>query len=323
MPGCQLLGGWFALSVQISLATLCIGTLVIKRQNEVPRRDWTVWAMDVMKQSIGSSFSHFSNIFASELIAAALAAVEADECQWYSLSFVLDSTLGTFVNLSILHLIESYTRSRPSLSYLKFGDYGNPPNIISWGAQLLIWLVVVVLGKIVCISILLNFAGPLNRFIVFVFQGVHSHPEIELIVVMIIIPMIFNVASFWITDTFLKHTAPEHSPISVIDADDDMMDGSSTEGPTASSSSSKSLEEGTSILHSKCMEPLDYQVFSRASHHRNHAPTTSSTISHGDVQLSPLFPSTKLSPRSLAEIDSGSNLVSLPNHRSWTVEHNK
>lgn len=47
---CHLLGGIFASFIQGCLALLCIGTLIIKRQNEHPRRDWLVWFLDVMKQ---------------------------------------------------------------------------------------------------------------------------------------------------------------------------------------------------------------------------------------------------------------------------------
>ena len=69
---CRLLGGAFASFIQVCLATLCITTLAFKRFGEVPQRPWVVWALDVGKQSVGSSFGHFSNIFLSEIIAPLL-----------------------------------------------------------------------------------------------------------------------------------------------------------------------------------------------------------------------------------------------------------
>lgn len=47
---CHLIGGLFANLIQASLAVVCIITLIIKRQQEVPQREWKVWFLDVMKQ---------------------------------------------------------------------------------------------------------------------------------------------------------------------------------------------------------------------------------------------------------------------------------
>mmetsp|Transcript_4630 Transcript_4630/g.4774 ORF Transcript_4630/g.4774 Transcript_4630/m.4774 type:complete len:325 (+) Transcript_4630:285-1259(+) len=220
---CRLLGGIFASFIQISLAALCITTLAFKRYGEVPQRPWIVWALDVAKQSVGSSFGHFSNIFLSEIIATALTG--GDECQWYCLSFILDSTLGTFVNLSLLHFVETWIHGRPNLHYFKFGEYGLPPSLSRWTAQLGVWLTLVIVGKVVCISLLLKFSDTLESMISYIFQNLSKRPQTELIVVMIIIPGIFNVISFWITDTFLKKQGHPHEEISQIDSlDEDLLE---------------------------------------------------------------------------------------------------
>ena len=219
---CRLLGGAFASFIQVCLATLCITTLAFKRFGEVPQRPWVVWALDVGKQSVGSSFGHFSNIFLSEIIATVVTG--GDECQWYCLSFVLDSTLGTFANLTLLHFVESAIHSRSSLNYLQFGNYGDPPSLERWTAQLAIWLTLVIIGKLICVSILLLFSASLNDVISYLFQNLRSRPQTELIVVMIIVPGIFNVISFWITDTFLKQQLHTHEEISQMDSDDAFLE---------------------------------------------------------------------------------------------------
>lgn len=219
---CHLLGGAFASSIQVCLAILCISTLAFKRYGEIPQRPWVVWALDVGKQSVGSSFGHFSNIFLSEIIATELTG--GDECQWYCLSFLLDSTLGTFVNLSLLHFAENLIRNRASLHYLQFGDYGDPPSLIRWTAQLGIWLTLVIIGKIVCVFILVQFSGTLEMMISYVFQNLRSHPQTELIVVMIVIPGISNVISFWITDTYLKRHEHFHEQVPQTDLDADLLE---------------------------------------------------------------------------------------------------
>ena len=58
---CRLLGGTFSTFVQASLGIICISALVIKRQNEVPQRDWYVWYLDVMKQ--GTFLLHLTFIW--------------------------------------------------------------------------------------------------------------------------------------------------------------------------------------------------------------------------------------------------------------------
>ena len=216
------MGGTFASFVQVCLATLCISTLVFKRFGEVPQRPWVVWALDVGKQSIGSSFGHFSNIFLSEIIATAVTG--GDECQWYCLSFVLDSTLGTAVNLFLLTLVENMINHRPALHFLQFGDYGDPPSLGRWTAQLGIWLSLVVIGKLACISILVKFSDSLDIMISYIFQGLRFRPQSELIVVMIIVPGVFNVISFWVTDTFLKRQGNLHQQIPMTDLDEDLLE---------------------------------------------------------------------------------------------------
>lgn len=181
--------------------------------------------LDVGKQSVGSSFGHFSNIFLSEIIATGLQG--GDECQWYCLSFVLDSTLGTLVNLSLLNLVENFIRKRPYLDYLEFGEYGNPPSLTRWTAQIVVWLILVVIGKLACITILLMFSKKLDYVISYLFQSLKQRPQAELIIVMVLIPAVLNVISFWITDTFLKqrnvHDQYVHEQISTDDLDEELL----------------------------------------------------------------------------------------------------
>lgn len=199
---CRLLGGVFSLVVQALLGITCIFALVIKRQNEIPRRDWYVWFLDVMKQGIGSSFGHFSNIFLSMVIAKSLS--KADECQWYALTYVIDSVFGTILNLALLNLFESQMKLYPNCTVMNFGNYGNPPELIIWIPQLLVWLSFVVISKIIILFVVFQFIVPLNDLVSYAFHFLNHKPATELVVVMIVIPTILNTVQFWVTDTFLK-----------------------------------------------------------------------------------------------------------------------
>jgi hypothetical protein len=109
---CKLISGPFATFIQLCLAFICILTLIIKRYQETPQREWSVWFFDVTKQGIGSSFGHFSNIYLSMIIATTV--TSGDECQWYCLTYLIDCTLGIFLNIVMLKMF----------SYC-VGHYGN------------------------------------------------------------------------------------------------------------------------------------------------------------------------------------------------------
>lgn len=167
-----------------------------------------------MKQGIGSTFGHFSNIYLSVVIASSL--VSGDECQWYCLTYVVDCTLGTAINLGFLYLFErlqQHLRQNSSatggniqqcINILEMGDYGDPPQLSLWIPQLLLWLTIVIVGKILTLFLLMAFITQLDAALTFLFQGLKNHPKVELLMVMVIIPTILNSAQFWITDTFLK-----------------------------------------------------------------------------------------------------------------------
>jgi len=201
---CRLLSGSFSLLVQGFLASICIITLLVKRQMEIPRRAWRVWFFDVMKQAVGSFFGHSSNILLSLFLTRLLS--ERDECRWYCVIYITDASLGMTFNLVFIYLVDILViKQFPSLIFLKVGEYGSPPKWSFFLPQLLIYLIIVLLSKLMLLGILENFVGPLDDGMGVIFRGfITSHPEFELFLVMIIIPTILNVVQFWITDVFLK-----------------------------------------------------------------------------------------------------------------------
>jgi len=207
---CTLLGGWFATTVQIVLASVCVLTLVIKREYEIPRRAWRVWFLDVLKQGIGSSSDHMTNILISILI---ISGSEGDECQWYFLVYTLTSTIGCTTNLLMLTLVERLStkyKNSCTAEIRNFGEYGDPPKLKRWFVQLIVWLGIVVVSKIIVLVVLILCGNFLIYATGSAFASFDGNRAFELIFVMIIIPFILNIIQFWITDTFLKHD--NHSP---------------------------------------------------------------------------------------------------------------
>mgnify|MGYP005845492077 CR=1 FL=1 len=53
---------FFTVFVQLLLAAFALGSLYIKRQQEVPRRTLSTWVRDVSKQGVGACYAHVCNM---------------------------------------------------------------------------------------------------------------------------------------------------------------------------------------------------------------------------------------------------------------------
>ena len=202
---CLLVGGMFSICVQIILASVCISTLIVKRQFEHPQREWTVWFFDFMKQGMGSSLGHVVNLIISSQIAGAQG--EVDECQWYFVVYIADATVGTFLNVSMLIFSENIASkydSETADALKNCGEYGEPPKLGIFMKQLILWLSIVVVGKTIVFSVLFQVEGPVNFYIGLLFDHFEGRRHLELLVVMIIVPFIMNILQFWVQDAFLK-----------------------------------------------------------------------------------------------------------------------
>lgn len=201
----------FGFMVQFILAAVAFSILVLKRYREpkYERRSFLVWSLDISKQAIGAGFIHFFNVAASSLIFS-----NQDACSLYFVNMFIDVTVG----LLILYVLISLSRNllkNPSHSWLKSGEYGNPPQAKAWLAQCGIYLAIMVVQKLlVCPLVLLPFW---NRFRNFLFSPLKGHGKLELVVVMLIVPFFVNVFMFWVQDNILMRRKTRTDP-SVLEA---------------------------------------------------------------------------------------------------------
>ncbi len=72
----------------------------------------------------------------------------------------------------------------------------------------------------------------------YMFHSLQSQPELELVLVMIVIPAVLNTVQFWITDTFLKQQVPSSSSSSP---------NNSSPAPTSKTSSYRELIEVSTL----------------------------------------------------------------------------
>lgn len=193
-PNCQL-NDHFGLVVQGILAAVAFSTLILKRLREpvLDRRPVLIWFFDTSKQAVGAMLVHFANIFLAGLF-------RGDPCTWYLINFLLDSTLGLVVIYLCLRFMQVVVRIYEWDS-LRFGEYGNPPQCKAWAGQCILYLCAVIVEKgTITLLVQLDFWIEVRKFILL---PVKNHPKVELAIVMLIIPFVFNAIMFWVVDNFL------------------------------------------------------------------------------------------------------------------------
>jgi hypothetical protein len=145
--GKELMGS-FGILTQGALALLAFSTLIFKRLSEPigRRRNWKIWFADTTKQVLGATVIHFLNIAFAKLSTH-------DQCTWYFINYLLDSTVGLLIIYVLLKLVGQFARIY-DWSALKSGDYGTTFQIKWWLAQCLVYLLVTLIEKFIVITIL-------------------------------------------------------------------------------------------------------------------------------------------------------------------------
>eukprot|EP01016_Furgasonia_blochmanni_P016154 TRINITY_DN1919_c0_g1_i2.p1 TRINITY_DN1919_c0_g1~~TRINITY_DN1919_c0_g1_i2.p1 ORF type:complete len:217 (-),score=45.27 TRINITY_DN1919_c0_g1_i2:253-903(-) len=126
-------------------------------------------------------------------------------------------------NYTILHVVEKSLSNIP-IVHFKSGYYGPDHAWGEWFYQLNIWLVIVLVAKTVVVLIILPHRDWLDWVGDIALGPVEVSPRLELILVMVIIPIIVNSCSLWITDNFLKLTTKGEASITVEKAKETLKD---------------------------------------------------------------------------------------------------
>nr|XP_057921832.1 transmembrane protein 110, like isoform X1 [Doryrhamphus excisus] len=201
----------FGVLIQGLLAIVAFSTLMLKRFREPVgiRRPWRIWFYDTSKQAIGALFIHFSNVFLSTL-------TKEDPCSLYLMNFLLDATMGMLVIWLGVKVVSKVVEHK-QWTLLTFGEYGDPPQAAAWLGQCGIYLLIMVLEK-GAISLVLLVPGwsKLQE----VLLGYIANPQLELALVMLIVPFIVNSIMFWVVDSLMMRKYKSMKSL------DDSCDGS-------------------------------------------------------------------------------------------------
>lgn len=214
----QILGP-MGMFVQAFLGVLSLSALLIKRRFEKPQRSWKVWLLDNSKQAFGALLQHSLNMFLAILLSQSN---QSDNWDWYFINFAADVCIGVPLCYVGLQVVE-YIGLRYDIEELNTGVYVDreiytpdldhlDPTYLSnkaidyriWIIQLAWWGLIVSIVKAFLFFVLQFFSTPLELTAGFLLGWLDMYPNVKLILIMMIIPLILNWIQFWVQDNILK-----------------------------------------------------------------------------------------------------------------------
>lgn len=218
-PTWRILGA-SGIIVQFVLGLLSFSALLIKRFFEKPKRPWIVWILDASKQIWSCEVAHWMNMLLAILLSSNN---QADDWDWYFLTFTTDVIIGVFLNYLAMEFLRKVAL-RYRIEALNSGVYISDtyvtldvdnyhPNrqtefsdikLSIWFVQTFVWCLIII-GVKLFLFIFQNLGAPVLEMVSNTLLGwLNIYPDIKLILIMIIIPVIFNGVQFWVQDNILK-----------------------------------------------------------------------------------------------------------------------
>uniref|UniRef100_A0A8V1AJ85 STIM activating enhancer n=1 Tax=Gallus gallus TaxID=9031 RepID=A0A8V1AJ85_CHICK len=183
------------------------------REPKHERRPWRIWFLDTSKQAIGMLFIHFANVYLSDL-------TEEDPCSLYFINFLLDATLGMLLIYAGIRAVSSIVEWQQWES-LRFGEYGDPLQCSAWMGQCALYIMIMTFEKTIIIIVLL-----IPQWKEVALLNPIENPQLELAIVMLIVPFFVNAFIFWVVDNFLMKKGKTKAKLEEKEAGQDSRNGS-------------------------------------------------------------------------------------------------
>lgn len=221
---CQLLGP-ASLFVQFVMGVSALGLLVFKRNYEHPKRKLDVWLFDIGKQVIGALGIHFINVGISVIKKHKENKKRystggndndngsEDQCDWYFLNLLLDTTVGIPILWLALHSLTKLFQYF-NIKNVESGNYfpedtldrpnSSKPLASAFLKQLCIFICGLVIMKI-CIYLILNYFEDLAYwFANLILAWSDPWPDVQIILVMFVFPVLLNCFQYFCVDNVIK-----------------------------------------------------------------------------------------------------------------------
>ena len=93
---------------------------------------------------------------------------------------------------------------RLAVAMASTGEYGTPPSLFVWMAQVGMWVAVVVAAKAITVLLELSVVHPLAAVGLALMRPLRSSPRVELAIVMVLVPTVFNAVQMYVVDVILR-----------------------------------------------------------------------------------------------------------------------
>jgi hypothetical protein len=243
-PACQIATGLLSVVLQLLLALSGWLCLVVKWRRETPRRAWTTWGRDVSKQVAEGLVTHSLNLALAFTLSRVQLHSDAcawyvalyflsraprrkltlrTAPHRYFINYLVDATIGLLLRYILLRGAErvanqqrldeascARAKGRTGLVYrlvvamASTGEYGDPPSTFVWIAQVGVWIGVVVAAKAITVLLELTVVHPLAAVGLALMRPLRNSPRVELAIVMVLVPTVFNAAQMYVVDVILR-----------------------------------------------------------------------------------------------------------------------
>ncbi|KAL4464400.1 hypothetical protein ABPG73_017879 [Tetrahymena malaccensis] len=124
-------------------------------------------------------------------------------CNWYLVNYLQDFILGNSMNFFVVYMIKKFN-DKYRIPALQFGQYSSEQTIEDYYPQLLAWLILISINKIILMSNIFMFSNFFHEIGESLLRNLKNYPKTQLILVVVVIPLILNTISYWTTDSFLS-----------------------------------------------------------------------------------------------------------------------
>jgi hypothetical protein len=191
---------FFTVLVQLLLAFMALCSLWYKRLTEIPRRKFHTWMLDVSKQGIGATYAHVLNMLVAATISQNIRGSSGsnniqsldDQCAWYGMSYLIDTTVGLVLAIIMLHWLDILANQYQIHALKDSGIYSGPHAHTHWLAQVMAWLLILTIVKLILFVLIWIFSEPLAILGGILFAPLQGSIRFELLFVMILFPGCLN-----------------------------------------------------------------------------------------------------------------------------------
>lgn len=120
------------------------------------------------------------------------------------MSYLIDTTLGLFLAILCLRAMDRLANDFNWTHLKNSGVYVGPDGWKHWLSQVLAWMFISTIVKVVIYAFMWAFSQELAWVGQIIFAPLQGNIRFELVFVMILFPGVLNVIYFWIADSYLK-----------------------------------------------------------------------------------------------------------------------